>query len=101
MSGNAINLAGIYLPIAQLVAGLVAITLTVALHLLLTRTTVGSKLLAVAEDRTAAMLMGIRPRPCMQALALGSVGGRGSASPMRLDGDFLSVVTPRSAACLA
>src|ERR1700689_1274762 len=38
MSGT-INLAGIYLPIAQLVAGLVAITLTVALHLLLTPTT--------------------------------------------------------------
>src|SRR5580693_2077006 len=47
LSGT-VNFAGIYLPIAQLVAGLVAITLTIALHLLLTRTTVGSKLLAVA-----------------------------------------------------
>jgi branched-chain amino acid transport system permease protein len=81
MSGT-INLAGIYLPIAQLVAGLVAITLTVALHLLLTRTTVGSKLLAVAEDRTAAMLMGIRPDR-MQALAWGlSAGAAGIAGAL-------------------
>jgi len=41
LSGT-INLAGIYLPIAQLVAGVVAITLTVALHLLLTRTTIAA-----------------------------------------------------------
>src|SRR5580700_4246753 len=56
-----IRIGGIFLPVAQLVAGAVAIVLTIALHLLLTRTTVGSKLLAVAEDRSAAMLMGIRP----------------------------------------
>src|SRR6202171_2529130 len=73
LSGT-VNLAGIYLPIAQLVAGVVAITLTIALHLLLTRTTVGSKLLAVAEDRNAAMLMGIRPDR-MQALAWGLAAG--------------------------
>jgi branched-chain amino acid transport system permease protein len=40
------------------------------MHLLLTRTAVGSQLLAVAEDRSAAMLMGIRPDR-MQALAWG------------------------------
>jgi branched-chain amino acid transport system permease protein len=77
-----LNLAGIYLPIAQLVAGAVAITLTIALHLLLTRTTVGSKLLAVAEDRSAAMLMGIRPDR-MQALAWGlSAGAAGVAGAL-------------------
>jgi len=77
-----LNLAGIYLPIAQLVAGAVAITLTIALHLLLTRTTVGSKLLAVAEDRSAAMLMGIRPDR-MQALAWGlSAGAAGIAGAL-------------------
>ena len=71
LSGT-INLAGIYLPVSagQLVAGAVAIFLTMSLHMLLTRTTIGSKLLAVAEDRTAAMLMGIRPDR-MQALAWG------------------------------
>src|SRR6516164_5815551 len=49
------------MPVPQLVSGVAAIALTFALHLLLTRTTVGSQLLAVAEDRNAAMLMGIRP----------------------------------------
>ncbi len=52
------------------------------MHLLLTRTTVGSKLLAVAEDRTAAMLMGIRPDR-MQALAWGlSAGAAGIAGAL-------------------
>jgi branched-chain amino acid transport system permease protein len=81
LSGT-INLAGIYLPVAQLVAGAVAILLTVSLHLMLTRTTIGSKLLAVAEDRTAAMLMGIRPDR-MQALAWGlSAGAAGIAGAL-------------------
>jgi branched-chain amino acid transport system permease protein len=81
LSGT-INLAGIYLPVAQLVAGAVAILLTISLHMLLTRTTIGSKLLAVAEDRTAAMLMGIRPDR-MQALAWGlSAGAAGIAGAL-------------------
>jgi branched-chain amino acid transport system permease protein len=69
LSGN-INLAGILISVPQLVAGITAAALTVAMHLLLTRTTIGSRLLAVAEDRSAAMLMGIRPDR-MQALAWG------------------------------
>jgi len=69
LSGT-VDVAGILMPVPQLVAGVVAITLTVGLHLLLTRTAVGSKLLAVSEDRTAAMLMGIRPDR-MQMLAWG------------------------------
>ena len=81
LSGT-INLRGIYLPVAQLVAGAVAIFLTMSLHMLLTRTTIGSKLLAVAEDRTAAMLMGIRPDR-MQALAWGlSAGAAGIAGAL-------------------
>jgi branched-chain amino acid transport system permease protein len=81
LSGT-INLVGIYLPVAQLVAGAVAIFLTISLHMLLTRTTIGSKLLAVAEDRTAAMLMGIRPDR-MQALAWGlSAGAAGIAGAL-------------------
>jgi branched-chain amino acid transport system permease protein len=79
---STINLGGIFLPVAQLVAGAVAIILTVALHLLLTRTSIGSKLLAVAEDRTAAMLMGIRPDR-MQMLAWGlSAGAAGIAGAL-------------------
>ena len=63
-----VNIGGILVPASQLVAGLVAIALTIGLHLLLTRTNIGSRLLAVAADRDAAMLMGIRPDR-MQALA--------------------------------
>src|SRR5262245_12373406 len=65
-----LNIAGVLIPVPQMLAGLVAAVLTVALHLLLTRTNIGSQLLAVAEDRDAAMLMGIRPDR-MQALAWG------------------------------
>jgi branched-chain amino acid transport system permease protein len=77
-----VTISGIYLPVAQVVAGLVAVTLTIALHLLLTRSALGSRLLAVAEDRTAAMLMGIRPDR-MQALTWGlSAGAAGIAGAL-------------------
>jgi branched-chain amino acid transport system permease protein len=55
-------------------AGLVALVLTAGLHLLLTRTSLGSKMLAVAEDETAAQLMGIQPAH-MQAVAWGLAAG--------------------------
>jgi branched-chain amino acid transport system permease protein len=81
LSGT-VNVGGILMPVPQLVAGLIAIALTFGLHLLLTRTTVGSKLLAVSEDRNAAMLMGIRPDR-MQALAWGlSAGTAGIAGAL-------------------
>jgi len=69
LSGT-LNIAGVYVPVAQLVAGAAAIVLTMSLHMLLAHTDVGSRLLAVAEDRAAAMLMGIKPDR-MQALAWG------------------------------
>src|ERR1700704_2428430 len=52
LSGT-LNLGGILVPVAQLVAGLVAAAVTLLLHLFLTRTTVGSQLLAVADERNA------------------------------------------------
>src|SRR5215471_1664341 len=77
-----VNFAGVYLPVAQLVGGVIAIALTVALHILLTHSTIGSRLLAVAEDRAAAMLMGIRPDR-MQMLAWGlSAGAAGIAGAL-------------------
>ena len=69
ISGN-IDIGGILIELPRLVAGVVALAVTVGMHLLLTRTTLGSQLLAVSEDRNAAMLMGIRPDR-MQALAWG------------------------------
>jgi branched-chain amino acid transport system permease protein len=80
--GGTLNILGIFVPAAQLVAGVTAAVLTVAMHIFLTHTTMGSKLLAVAEDRNAAMLMGIRPDR-MQALAWGlAAGGAGIAGAL-------------------
>lgn len=71
--GGSINLGGILVSAPKLLAGGVAILLTAGMHLLLTRTAIGSQILAVAEDRQAAMLMGIKPDR-MQALAWGLSG---------------------------
>src|SRR5437868_1946623 len=45
-----LNIGGILVGMPQLVAGTVALALTLGMHLLLTRTALGSQLLAVAED---------------------------------------------------
>jgi branched-chain amino acid transport system permease protein len=77
-----VNIGGIILGMPQLVAGTVAIIITIGIHLLLTRTALGSQLLAVSEDRQAAMLMGIRPDR-MQAIAWGlSAAGAGIAGAL-------------------
>ena len=85
-----VNLGGILLSVSQLVAGSVAGALTLGMHLLLTRTAVGSQLLAVAEDRNAAMLMGIRPDR-MQALAWGL-----SAASAGIAGALMAISFPFS-----
>src|SRR5262245_34541979 len=59
--GGTFNVGGILLGAPQLLAGSVALVLTLGMHMLLTRTLLGSQMLAVSEDRQAAMLMGIRP----------------------------------------
>src|SRR5262249_49270114 len=56
------------------VAGSVGLLVTLLLHLLLTRSALGSRMLAVAEDATAAQLMGIRPER-MQAVAWALAAG--------------------------
>jgi branched-chain amino acid transport system permease protein len=66
--GGTFDFFGIRIEASRLLAGLVALIVTGALHVLLTRTTLGSKMLAVAEDSAAAQLMGIRP-DTMQAIA--------------------------------
>src|ERR1700733_11401108 len=42
--GGTLKIAGIFLPVAQLVAGVTAAVLTIAMHFFLTGTTMGSKL---------------------------------------------------------
>jgi branched-chain amino acid transport system permease protein len=66
--GGTFDVLGIRIQASRLLAGVVALLVTLGLHLLLTRTSLGSKMLAVAEDSTAAQLMGIRP-DSMQAIA--------------------------------
>src|SRR5258707_10098540 len=72
--GGTYDVLGIKLQASRLLAGVVALLVTLGLHLLLTRTSLGSKMLAVAEDATAAQLMGIRP-DSMQAIAWGIAAG--------------------------
>src|SRR5262249_47254665 len=72
--GGTFVFAGLRIEAARLLAGIVALLVTLGLHLLLTRTTLGSKMLAVAEDSTAAQLMGIRPDG-MQAIAWAIAAG--------------------------
>jgi branched-chain amino acid transport system permease protein len=72
--GGTFDILGLRIQASRLLAGTVALAVTVGLHLLLTRTTLGSKMLAVAEDSTAAQLMGIRP-DTMQAIAWAIAAG--------------------------
>jgi branched-chain amino acid transport system permease protein len=72
--GGTFDVFGIRIQASRLLAGVVALLVTLGLHLLLTRTSLGSKMLAVAEDSTAAQLMGIRP-DTMQAIAWAIAAG--------------------------
>ena len=89
LSGS-LNLGGIYVGRAQLLAGVLAGLLALGMHILLTRTALGSRILAVAEDRNAAMLMGIRPDR-MQALAWGL-----SAASAGIAGALMAIAYPFS-----
>jgi branched-chain amino acid transport system permease protein len=72
--GGTFDIMGLRIQASRLLAGVVALLVTLGLHLLLTRTSLGSKMLAVAEDATAAQLMGIRP-DTMQAIAWAIAAG--------------------------
>jgi branched-chain amino acid transport system permease protein len=72
--GGTFDVLGIRIQASRLLAGVVALLVTLGLHILLTRTSLGSKMLAVAEDATAAQLMGIRP-DTMQAIAWAIAAG--------------------------
>ena len=72
--GGSFVLGGIRFDGPRVLAGVVGLGVTLLLHLMLTRTALGSRMLAVSEDATAAQLMGIRPQR-MQALAWALAGG--------------------------
>jgi len=71
--GHSFTLGGIRFEGARVLAGAVGLLVTLLLHVILTRTPVGSRMLAVSEDAVAAQLMGIRPQR-MQALAWALAG---------------------------
>jgi branched-chain amino acid transport system permease protein len=72
--GGTFDVLGIRIEASRLLAGGIALLVTSGLHILLTRTSLGSKMLAVAEDSAAAQLMGIRP-DTMQAFAWAIAAG--------------------------
>jgi branched-chain amino acid transport system permease protein len=72
--GGTLAIGPVRIEASRLLAGVVALAVTAGLHLVLTRTALGSRMLAVAEDATAAELMGIRPER-MQAVAWGLAAG--------------------------
>jgi branched-chain amino acid transport system permease protein len=72
--GGTLLIGPVRIEASRLLAGAVALAVTAGLHLVLTRTALGSRMLAVAEDATAAALMGIRPER-MQAVAWGFAAG--------------------------
>jgi len=72
--GGTLEFWGLRIQASRLLAGAVALVVTLGLHFLLTRTQLGSRMLAVAEDSTAAQLMGIRP-DTMQAIAWAIAAG--------------------------
>src|SRR3954468_16882918 len=80
--GGTFDIGGVRIEASRLLGAVLAFVTTIGMHLVRTRTALGSRLLAVAEDRNAAMLMGIRPDR-MQALAWGlSAGSAGIAGAL-------------------
>src|SRR5499427_1298972 len=79
--GGTLPLGPIRIEASRLLAGVVALLVTAGLHLLLTRSALGSRMLAVSEDAAAAELMGIRPermQAAAWALAAGATGIAGA-----------------------
>jgi len=70
LSGANVSVLGIRVGFPLVVGGLIALALFVILYLLIDRTDFGLALQATAEDREAAMLVGVRPQR-MYAVAWG------------------------------
>jgi len=81
MLGPPFIVGGLRIDAPRLLAGGVGLIVILLLHLILTRTALGSKMLAVSEDATAAQIMGIRPehmQAAAWALAAGATGIAGA-----------------------
>ncbi len=99
--GGTFDWGGIRIPASRLLAGVVALLVTAGLHLLLTATALGSRILAVAEDAMAAQLMGIRPQR-MQAVAWAlAAGATGIAGALIATFFYISPTVGESLAIVA
>lgn len=79
--GPPFEFAGLRVDAPRLLAGSIGLLVILALHLILTRTSLGSKMLAVSEDAVAAQIVGIRPeymQAAAWALAAGATGIAGA-----------------------
>jgi branched-chain amino acid transport system permease protein len=79
--GPPFEFVGLRVDAPRLLAGAVGLLVILVLHLILTRTSLGSKMLAVSEDEVAAQIVGIRPeymQAAAWALAAGATGIAGA-----------------------
>lgn len=79
LSSAAIHIGPLGLPVSQLIAFGLAVTLTVATQWVLARTRVGRALRAVVSDREVAMLLGVRPTRMFGIAFIASVALAGFA----------------------
>lgn len=99
--GGTYDLGGLRIEASRLLAGVVALLVTAGLHVLLTRTRVGSQMMAVSEDASAAQLMGIRPER-MQALAWGlAIAATGIAGALIANFFYISPTVGESLVIIA
>lgn len=99
--GGTFDVAGLRISASRLLAGVVALAVTAGLHLLLTRTSLGSRILAVAEDEMAAQLMGIRPQRMQAAAWALAAGATGIAGALIATFFYISPTVGESLAIVA
>ena len=87
--GGTFEFGSIRIEASRLLAGVVALAVTAGLHLILTRTALGSRMLAVSEDRGGRRAHGHSSEP-HAGDRLGARGRR-NRHRRRADGDVLSV----------
>jgi branched-chain amino acid transport system permease protein len=99
--GGTLELGPVRIEASRLLAGIVALVVTAGLHLLLTRSTLGSRMLAVSEDPAAAELMGIRPERMQAAAWALAAGATGIAGALMADFFYIAPTVGETLAIVA
>jgi len=76
-SDEAFHLGGLYIPVAKLIAFVVAMGLSGALWLFLHATDLGKAMRAASQNRDVATLMGIKPQPRLRRRVRRGASARG------------------------